>query len=134
MAHDLVTRGGVKYLQIDAGRIGGITTAYECRLLAESAGITYVNHTFTSALALSASLQAFAGVERFQIAEYPTDLKPLAQELSRDKILLDAEGYIRAPNAPGLGITPDLQAMKKYLVPVRIEVSGKILYETPEID
>jgi len=134
MAHDLVTRGGVKYLQIDAGRIGGITTAYECRLLAESAGITYVNHTFTSALALSASLQAFAGVERFQIAEYPTDLKPLAQELSRDKILLNAEGYIRAPNAPGLGITPDLQAMKKYLVPVRIEVSGKVLYETPEID
>lgn len=134
MAHDLVTRGGVKYLQIDAGRIGGITTAYECRLLAERAGITYVNHTFTSALALSASLQAFAGVERFQISEYPTDLKPLAQELSKDKILPDAEGCIRAPEAPGLGITPDLQALKKYLVPVRIEVKGEVLYETPEID
>src|SRR5581483_11878264 len=48
MARDLVMLGKVRYLQIDAGRIGGITTAYEARRLAENTGVTYVNHTFTS--------------------------------------------------------------------------------------
>jgi L-alanine-DL-glutamate epimerase-like enolase superfamily enzyme len=133
MAQELVRRGGVKYLQIDAGRVGGITTAYECRKLAEAANIAYVNHTFTSALALSASLQPFAGVERFEIAEYPTELQPLAADLAKEKILPDAEGYIRAPEAPGLGIAPNLEALQPYLVSVRIEVGGKTLYETPPL-
>ena len=101
MARELVHRGKVKYLQIDVGRIGGITTAYECRQLAEEAGIHYVNHTFTSALALSASLQPFIGVERFTIAEYPTELKPLGQEMSQDRILLDENGLISVPEKIG---------------------------------
>lgn len=134
MARELVRRGGVKYLQIDVGRIGGITTAYECRQLAEEAGIHYVNHTFTSALALSASLHPFIGVERFTIAEYPTELKPLGLEMSQDRILPDANGMISVPEAPGLGITPDLPALQKYLLPVRIEVGGKVLYESPPLE
>ena len=133
MAQDMVRRGKIKYLQIDAGRIGGITTAYECQRLAEEAGITYVNHTFTSVLALSASLQPFAGVEKFYIAEYPIELKPLGVELSKDKILPDSEGFIHVPEAPGLGIEPDLDALEKYLVPVRFEVGGKVIHETPPL-
>ena len=131
MARDLVRRGGIRYLQIDAGRIGGITTAYETRRLAEEAGITFVNHTFTSNLALSASLQPFVGVERFRLAEYPTEPSPLARDLTMEKIVPDADGMIRVPEAPGLGITPDLTILRQYLVPVRIEVGGHVLYETP---
>lgn len=134
MARDLVRRGKVQYLQIDVGRIGGITTAYDCRLLAEAEGAIYVNHTFTSALALSASLHPYVGVERFTICEYPTELKPLARDISQDRIVPDAEGMIRVPEAPGLGITPDLEAMKPYHVPVRIEVGGKLIYESPTLE
>lgn len=133
MARDLVIRGGVKYLQIDAGRIGGITTAFEARKLAESAGITFVNHTFTSNLALSASLQPFVGVERFRLAEYPTELKPLAMDLTTDKITPGTDGMIRVPESPGLGIRPNLDTVRTYLLPVRIEVNGKVLYETPVV-
>jgi L-alanine-DL-glutamate epimerase-like enolase superfamily enzyme len=134
MARDLVKRGGIRYLQIDAGRIGGITTAYEARLLAEAEGITYVNHTFTSHLALSASLQPFVGVERFALAEYPTELRPLARDLTQEQILPDANGLINVPEAPGLGMTPNLDALQKYLVPVRIAVGGQELHRTPIFD
>lgn len=133
MARDLVMLGGIRYLQIDAGRIGGITTAYEARRLAEGAEITYVNHTFTSHLALSASLQPYVGVERFRLAEYPTELKPLARDLTLEKIVPDSEGFIRVPEAPGLGLTPDPDTIRQYLVPVRIEVGGRVLYETPAL-
>jgi L-alanine-DL-glutamate epimerase-like enolase superfamily enzyme len=133
MARDLVTRGGVRYLQIDAGRIGGITTAFEARRLAEEAGITFVNHTFTSNLALSASLQPYVGVERFRLAEYPTEPKPLARDLTVEKIVPDTNGLLHVPDAPGLGITPDLDTVRRYLVKVRIEVGGRLLYETPAL-
>lgn len=133
MAQELVKRGGIRYLQIDAGRIGGITTAYDCRRLAEEAGITFVNHTFTSHLALSASLHPYAGVERFQLTEYPIELQPLARDLTHERILPNADGLIHVPEAPGLGVTPDLDTIRKYLVPVRIEVGGRLLHETPSL-
>ncbi|HEV2471816.1 MAG TPA: enolase C-terminal domain-like protein, partial [Chthonomonadales bacterium] len=133
MAKQLVELGGISYLQIDAGRIGGITTAYQCRRLCERQGTTFVNHTFTSNLALSASLQPFAGVERFELAEYPVELKPLARDLAGQRIEPDSNGLIYAPDRPGLGISPDLNTLRKYLVSVRMELAGRILYETPPI-
>jgi L-alanine-DL-glutamate epimerase-like enolase superfamily enzyme len=132
-ASALVRRGGVRYLQIDVGRIGGITTAYDCRKLAEEAGVTFVNHTFTSNLALCASLHPFVGVERFHLAEFPTELKPLARDLTHERIVPDANGLICVPDSPGVGVKPNLETVRNYLVPTRIEVGGRVLYETPAL-
>ena len=96
-------------------------------------GVTYVNHTFTSHLALSASLQPYAMLEDHQLCEYPVELKPLAWELTHEHLMPDANGEIVLPERPGLGITPDLQAVKKYLVETEITVQGKVLYRTPDL-
>src|SRR6185295_3873870 len=61
-AQHLIAYGKVGYIQIDCGRIGGIGPAKRTADYAASKGVTYVNHTFTSHLALSASLQPFAGL------------------------------------------------------------------------
>ena len=95
--------------------------------------MTFVNHTFTSHLALSASLQPFAGLEKDVICEYPVEPKPLAVELTRNHLHRDPNGQVRAPDTPGLGIAPDLAAVKKYLVPVEISVRGEVLYCTPKL-
>ena len=63
MAEHLIDFGGVGYIQIDCGRIGGLWPAKEVADYAVARGVTYINHTFTSNLALSASLQPFAGLE-----------------------------------------------------------------------
>ena len=59
-ARNLIDYAGLGFIQIDAGRIGGITTARQVAAYAASRGVTYVNHTFTTSLALSASLQPYA--------------------------------------------------------------------------
>ena len=132
-AQAMIEYAGLDFIQIDAGRIGGITTAKRVADLAATRNITYVNHTFTSHLALSASLQAFAGIEKDFISEYPVELKSLAQEISKDKILPDNNGYIHVPQEPGLGIQVDTEACKKYVVDVEIKVNGKNVYYTPEL-
>lgn len=134
MARHLMDFGKVKFVQIDCGRIGGIGPAKAVADLAGPRGVTYVNHTFTTHLALSASLQPYAGVAADRICEFPADPSPLARALVKEPIRRDANGEIRAPEAPGLGMEVDLPALKPYLVDTEITVKGKVIYRTPTID
>jgi len=83
MAQHLIDYAGIGYIQIDTGRVGGITVAKQVADYASAKGITYVNHTFTSHLALSASIQPYAGLGDHTICEYPVALKALAKNLTQ---------------------------------------------------
>ncbi len=133
MARNLIDHAGVGYIQVDAGRIGGLSVAKRVADYAAARGVTYVNHTFTSHLALSASLQPYAGLEAHVICEYPVELKPLAWELTKEHLTPDGNGQIRPPEGPGLGIVPDPGAMRKYLVEADITVNGRRVYQTPAV-
>ena len=133
MAKHMVDYAGLKYVQIDAGRIGGITIAKDVADYAAAKGVTYVNHTFTSNLALSASLQPFAGLASHTICEFPTELKSLARAMTKNHIVPDQNGLLNVPDAPGLGIEPDLKGIAPYLVDVEIQVRGERIYTTPPL-
>lgn len=133
MAEHLIDFGKVGYIQIDCGRIGGLWPAKQVAEYADRNGVTYINHTFTSNLALSASLQPFAGLEKHKICEYPTTLQQLATDLTVNHIEPDINGEIRAPDAPGLGMEINPQTLKQYAVDVEIRVGGKTLFSTSSI-
>lgn len=132
-AIQMMRQGGVRFIQVDTGRIGGITAAKVVADQAVALGVTYVNHTFTSGLALAASLVPFAGLEDHVICEYPVEPKPLARELVGNPFPLDGEGMIALGDTPGLGVEIDVAAMQKYLVPVEIRIGGKVVYQTPSL-
>lgn len=121
------------FIQIDTGRIGGITPAKRIADEAKAKGITYVNHTFTSHLALSASLQPFVGIQEDVICEYPVEPKQLALDIGINKLLPDANGQIAVPDAPGLGVDVEISSLRKYIVDTEIRVAGKMIYQTPEL-
>ncbi|MGL4445173.1 MAG: mandelate racemase/muconate lactonizing enzyme family protein [Alsobacter sp.] len=131
MARHLIDIGKIGYVQIDCGRIGGIGPAKRIADYAAARGVTYVNHTFTSHLALSASLQPYAGLESNRICEYPVVPKALAIDLTSNHLTPDANGEVRAPDAPGLGMTVSAAALRQYRVDVEIRVGGRTLYTTP---
>jgi len=134
MARQMLDYAGVGYIQIDAGRIGGISAAKRVADLAVERGVTYVNHTFTSHLALSASLQPYAGLADHILCEYPVEQSALARELTREPLRAEGEeGRIYLPDAPGHGMAPDLEAVRKYVVDVEIKVQGRVLYRTPAV-
>ncbi|MEN4013890.1 MAG: mandelate racemase/muconate lactonizing enzyme family protein [Bellilinea sp.] len=133
MAQQMIDYAGVGFIQIDPGRIGGITSAKRVFDYAHARGVTFINHTFTSHLALSAALHVYAGAAGHELGEYPGQLTPLASELTREHLLPDANGHIHLPERPGLGIQLDMQAVRKYLVETHIEVNGRVLYHTPVV-
>lgn len=124
LAMNLIDFGRVDYIQIDTGRVGGIGASLDVARHALLRGVTYVNHTFTSSLALSASLQAFAGIPEHRTAEYPTAVSALARAIGGTGIHRDGDGMIVAPDAPGLGVDVDLAAIEPYLHTVDISVDG----------
>jgi L-alanine-DL-glutamate epimerase-like enolase superfamily enzyme len=133
MAEQLLEYAGLGFIQIDAGRIGGIAVARRVAEAARARGVAYVNHTFTSHLALSASLQPYAASEPDAICEYPVEPRQLARDITHEQIVPDADGRIRLPDGPGLGVTPNLAAIAPYLQDVEIRVGGRTLYRTPAL-
>jgi L-alanine-DL-glutamate epimerase-like enolase superfamily enzyme len=130
MARHLIDYGHVGFIQIDTGRIGGIGPAKRVADYAISKGVRFVNHTFTSHLALSASLQPYAGVRTDEICEYPFAPKALARELTSNYLLRDTHGRIALPDAPGLGIEINHEAIRRYLVEVEIKANNKVLFSS----
>ena len=130
-AEDIVVNGGISYVQIDAGRIGGITPAWRVRKLAEERGSTYVNHTYKSHLSLAAALHVFACAGKFELLEYPVCSSGLAASLVKVPLGRGEDGLVRAPEKPGLGVEVDPAAVQRYMVPVLIEAGGEIILDSP---
>jgi len=132
-ADDLMTNGGLDFVQIDVGRIGGITPADRACRRAQELGIQYVNHTFKSHLTVAASIHVFAGIEEYELVEYPAGDSALILETTEPTgIFRDQEGMIRASDSPGLGVEANPETLRKYLRRIRIELDGQLLYESPE--
>jgi L-alanine-DL-glutamate epimerase-like enolase superfamily enzyme len=132
MARNLIDYGKIDFVQIDTGRIGGIGPSRTVAQYAAEKGVAFVNHTFTTQLALSASLAPFAGIEQWEICEYPVEASPLAVELYNGELTRGEDGLVRLPDSPGLGVEPNLDTIRKYLVEVEIKVAGRTIYSTPD--
>ena len=137
MALHMMRYAKLGFIQIDTGRIGGITPAFEVAQACADSGVRYVNHTFTTQLALSASLQPFAGLKDALLCEYPFQPSALASSLTpgleSGAMFPDDSGHIRLPEAPGLGLAPNPDALREYMVSVNIEVNGRSIYSSPRI-
>ncbi|HEX3814189.1 MAG TPA: mandelate racemase/muconate lactonizing enzyme family protein [Mycobacteriales bacterium] len=133
MAKHLVDYANIGHIQIDTGRIGGIGPSALVAEYAAGRGVRFVNHTFTSHLALAASLQSFAWLRDAVLCEYPVEASALATDLTAERIRPDGNGEVRLPDAPGLGIRPVPEKIQQYLLEVEIRVEGKVLYRTPEL-
>ena len=132
-ADDMMTNGGLDYVQIDVGRIGGITEAKRVADRAHELGIQYVNHTFKSHLSVAASIHVFAGYEEFDLTEYPAGDSPLILGLTAPTgIFRNPEGLIQAPDTPGLGVEVNLETLAQYQRHVKIQIDNQTLFESSQ--
>jgi L-alanine-DL-glutamate epimerase-like enolase superfamily enzyme len=132
-ADDMMTNAGLDFVQIDVGRIGGITEAKRVADKAHELGIQYVNHTFKSHLSVAASIHVFAGYEEFDLTEYPAGDSSLILGLTAPSgIFRDSEGFVHAGDEPGLGVEVNLDAIKEFQRNVKIEIDGEVLFESSQ--
>jgi L-alanine-DL-glutamate epimerase-like enolase superfamily enzyme len=127
-AKNMMRYGGVSFIQIDAGIVGGILAGKEICDYAENNNIQYVNHTFTSHLQLSSSIQPYAGSIKSTLAEYPMQLKSLAWDITNNHILVNDRGELELPDKVGHGMEINLDSLIKYKVDVNIQIDKKRIF------
>jgi L-alanine-DL-glutamate epimerase-like enolase superfamily enzyme len=130
-AINLIDFGRVGFVQIDTGRVGGIGAARRVADHAARAGVAFVNHTFTSSLALSASLQPYADHPAGALCEYPAEISPLARAITTTRLAPGPDGLLRLPDAPGLGVEVATEAIVRYRIEVDLSVNGQTLFRSP---
>ncbi len=111
----LLERGGIHIAQIDLVR-NGITETMRIADMAEDRGLKVVNHHWSSDINLAASLHFLASRKSTFILEYCVAESPLRWEVTREKMELDAEGYVHVPEGPGLGIELNEETIERYRV------------------
>jgi L-alanine-DL-glutamate epimerase-like enolase superfamily enzyme len=75
--------------------------------------VMYVPHGWNTAVGLAADLHLVAAVPVARYVEYLTPCVYL-DELITEPFVPDAEGYLRIPDKPGLGIELNREALQRF--------------------
>ncbi len=120
LARDLIARGGVDVVQPDVVLAGGLGGCRRIAAVADAFGRAFSPHTWTNGLGLVANLHLALAVSTCPFVEVPLD--PPGWTAARRDWLLPAEieiapdGTVAPPPGPGLGVTPDLDALEEHRV------------------
>ena len=101
-------------LNPDVCNVGGILELKEIAAMAEPYFVVVSPHNFNSTtLGLAATLQVSAAIPNFLITEYFVNLEDFGRDIAKQPFEV-VDGYIKVPDAPGIGIDLDEDALAKY--------------------
>ncbi len=109
----LIAGGGVDVIQIDPGRIHGITGCVKVVKLVEAANLKFSAHTWSSALNTGASVHLLASSRAGWTMDFKPHESPMQHELVSDP-WVQKGGFIPVRDRPGLGVTVREDIVKKY--------------------
>lgn len=113
---DLMDRGGVQVVQPDIGRVGGLTEARRVCQLAEQRGRRIVPHLWKTGISIAAAVHLAVVTGSCEYVEFlPPELSAsgLRQDLTIQELEM-VDGVIPLPEAPGLGVELNREALERY--------------------
>lgn len=139
----LIERGGCSYVRMSLAICGGFTGAKKIATLAEAHHCSLVPHNPLSPVTTNAILQFAAATENIAITEYPDPYQAstadhllntgakLRQVDMVTEIPEFESGYLRVPEAPGIGIDliPDVEErfpFRPHAVSARLNLDGSV--------
>lgn len=110
---NFIVRDAVDFIQPDVARAGGISETRTITALASRHQIPVSFHTWGDGVALAASVHLSAALENCIVMELDYTYNPLREELLREPFKVQ-DGYLLPPEAPGLGIELDADALERF--------------------
>jgi D-galactarolactone cycloisomerase len=108
-----IERHAVDIIQPDCTKCGGLTEAWRIGWLAYDHNVLLVPHGWNTAIGLAADLHLTAALPVARYVEYLTP-SPYLDEIVTEPFRPDAEGYLSVRDRPGLGITLNREALKRF--------------------
>jgi L-alanine-DL-glutamate epimerase-like enolase superfamily enzyme len=113
---DLMDRGKIDIVQVDLTRVGGFTEAMKVASLAVDRGLPVVNHGFTTFINVAAALHFLNSIPNSFILEFVVEEETTLRDYITKQRIVAKDGMLDIPDAPGLGIELDDEAVEKYRV------------------
>ncbi|VXB62034.1 mandelate racemase/muconate lactonizing enzyme family protein [Maribacter litoralis] len=104
---DLIAERALDVLQPDCAIIGGITEAMRVSQLAHTYQLELAPHCWGSAFSFMAGLSVAFASPSANVIEFSLGGNPMMYDLVEERITVDNEGMLIAPDKPGLGLTPN---------------------------
>jgi D-galactarolactone cycloisomerase len=105
--------GAFDIIQPDVTKVGGISEERRIAWMAREQGVKFVPHGWNTAVGLAADLQLASAFPETDLVEYLNG-SPFIDEIVENPWRLDAEGKLRIPEEPGLGLKLNREALKNY--------------------
>ncbi|HEV3137837.1 MAG TPA: mandelate racemase/muconate lactonizing enzyme family protein [Pirellulales bacterium] len=109
----LIASRAVDIIQPDLTKCGGLSEGLRLAWTAYDHGVLLVPHGWNTAIGVAADLALSAAMPVARWVEFQTGV-PYIEELVTPRFQLDAEGLLRVPTGPGLGIELNPDAVGKY--------------------
>jgi D-galactarolactone cycloisomerase len=122
---DILALRAMDIIQPDTCAAGGLSECKKIADMAEAFGVRYNPHVWGTGIAIAASLQLLAVLP----SHTPPSLAPVAPMLEFDRTehpirqsllvqpIEHTKGVVRVPDAPGLGIEVDREALARFAIP-----------------
>ncbi len=105
--------GAFDIVQPDVTKVGGISEERRIGWMAQENGVKFIPHGWNTALGLAADLQLASAFPDTDFVEYLTG-SPYIDDIVAQRWQLDSEGMLAIPDAPGLGVELDMDAVRRY--------------------
>jgi L-alanine-DL-glutamate epimerase-like enolase superfamily enzyme len=105
--------GAFDIVQPDCTKVGGISESRRIAWAAQDSGVRFVPHGWNTAVGLAADLQLASAIRDADLVEYLTG-SAYVDEIAKGGWKLDADGMLAIPDAPGLGLELDPDALARY--------------------
>jgi L-alanine-DL-glutamate epimerase-like enolase superfamily enzyme len=109
----LIDRRAVDILQPDVTKCGGLSEARKLGWAAYDHGILLVPHGWNTGIGVAADLALTAALPVARWIEYQTGV-PYIEDIFEQPFTLDADGMVRVPTGPGLGIQLNWDAIERF--------------------
>jgi L-alanine-DL-glutamate epimerase-like enolase superfamily enzyme len=110
---DLIERGGLRIIQPDIARCGGITEVMRITTLAEVKGVSVIPHCWATDILVAATAHVLATFRDAPYLEFNATVNPLRTELLTEP-MRPVDGLVAVPDGPGLGIELNEATIDRY--------------------
>lgn len=108
-----IEAGAFDIVQPDVTKVGGLSEQRKIGLVAEGHGVRLIPHGWNTALGLAADLHLASALGDTDLVEY-IEGSPYIDDIVAEPWVLDSAGTLAIPTAPGLGLSLDEDALRKY--------------------
>ena len=116
---EMMDHGGAEICQPDITEVGGFTGILQVAAAARKRGKRVITHGYKSNIEIAANLHFLAAEEKEEILEYSLSHSPLRWETTCEQFPVEADGCVQVPQAPGLGVSLNSEALARYRWPAK---------------